>query len=227
LAPANKIAERNETILGMTFFLSNTRMLISDAFRTFICARYCSVIGFRGDRQGGAVLDGEVICFAPQFICQCIANGESSVINIAIVVGSTRPGRKARDVADWVLQIAALRNDARFELVDVLDFDLPLLDEEIPPSMGNYQQAHTKTWAARIGGFDGFVFVTPEYNHGTSAALKNAIDFLFAEWNNKAAGFVGYGSAGGARGRTPAPGDGGADGGGRAHPGHAVAAFRL
>ncbi len=121
------------------------------------------------------------------------------MINIAIVVGSTRPGRKARDVAEWVLQIATLRSDARFELVDIEDFKLPLLDEEVPPSMGQYSQDHTKAWAARIAGFDGFVFVTPEYNHGTSAALKNAIDFLYAEWNNKAAGFVGYGSAGGAR----------------------------
>lgn len=121
------------------------------------------------------------------------------MINIAIVVGSTRPGRKARDVAEWVAQIAALRNDARFELVDIEDFKLPLLDEEVPPSMGRYSHEHTKAWAAKIAGFDGFVFVTPEYNHGTSAALKNAIDFLYAEWNNKAAGFVGYGSAGGAR----------------------------
>ena len=121
------------------------------------------------------------------------------MINIAILVGSTRPGRKARDVAEWVEQIATLRNDARFELVDIDDFGLPLLDEEVPPSMGRYSQPHTKAWAAKIAGFDGFVFVTPEYNHGTSAALKNAIDFLFAEWNNKAAGFVSYGSAGGAR----------------------------
>jgi NAD(P)H-dependent FMN reductase len=65
--------------------------------------------------------------------------------------------------------------------------------------MGQYSKPHTKTWAAKIGSFDAYVFVTPEYNHGTSGALKNAIDFLFAEWNNKAAGFVSYGSAGGAR----------------------------
>jgi NAD(P)H-dependent FMN reductase len=65
--------------------------------------------------------------------------------------------------------------------------------------MGQYSKPHTKTWAAKIGSFDAYVFVTPEYNHGTSGALKNAIDFLFAEWTNKAAGFVGYGGAGGAR----------------------------
>ena len=65
--------------------------------------------------------------------------------------------------------------------------------------MGQYSKPHTKAWAAEIDSFDGYVFVTPEYNHGTSGALKNAIDFLFAEWNNKAAGFVSYGGASGAR----------------------------
>jgi NAD(P)H-dependent FMN reductase len=121
------------------------------------------------------------------------------MIRIAVVVGSTRPGRKALDVANWVLDIAGMRGDAMFELVDIQDFNLPLLDEPLPPSMGRYAQPHTRTWAAKIAEFDGYVFVTPEYNHGTSGALKNAIDFLYKEWNNKAAGFVGYGSAGGAR----------------------------
>jgi NAD(P)H-dependent FMN reductase len=73
------------------------------------------------------------------------------------------------------------------------------LDAPVPPSQGKYSKEHTKKWAAKIDSFDGFVFVTPEYNHGISGALKNAIDFLFKEWNNKAAGFVGYGSAGGVR----------------------------
>jgi NAD(P)H-dependent FMN reductase len=98
-----------------------------------------------------------------------------------------------------VLDIAAQRDDAEFELVDIADFKLPHLDEEIPPAAGRYSQAHTVAWAERIASFDGFVFVTPEYNHSTSGALKNAIDFLFAEWNDKAAGFVSYGSVGGAR----------------------------
>ncbi len=118
---------------------------------------------------------------------------------IAIVTGSTRPGRKAEAVARWVLDIAKKRSDAEFELLDIQSFDLPLLDEPVPPSMGQYSKPHTKAWAARVAGFDGFVFVTPEYNHGPSGALKNAIDFLYKEWNNKAAGFVSYGSAGGAR----------------------------
>jgi NAD(P)H-dependent FMN reductase len=121
------------------------------------------------------------------------------VVRLAIVVGSTRPGRKADAVARWVHGIARTRRDAEAEIVDIADFDLPLLDESVPPSLGAYAQPHTKAWAARIASFDAFVFVTPEYNHGIPGALKNAIDFLYGEWNNKAAGFVGYGSAGGAR----------------------------
>jgi NAD(P)H-dependent FMN reductase len=121
------------------------------------------------------------------------------MVKIAVIVGSTRPGRKAEAVARWVLDIAQKRNDASYELVDVDQFKLPLLDEPVPPSMGQYSHPHTKAWAERIMPFDGFVFVTPEYNHGTSGALKNAIDYLYKEWNNKAAGFVAYGSAGGTR----------------------------
>ena len=121
------------------------------------------------------------------------------MLKIAIIIGSTRPGRNGEAVAKWVYKIAQKRTDAQFELVDIKDFNLPLLDEAAPPIMGQYSKPHTKTWAAKIGSFDAYVFVTPEYNHGTSGALKNAIDFLFAEWTNKAAGFVSYGGAGGAR----------------------------
>jgi NAD(P)H-dependent FMN reductase len=121
------------------------------------------------------------------------------MIKLAIVIGSTRPGRKAEAVAHWVWEIVKKRDDAEFELVDIQDFNLPLLDEAMPPSMARYSQPHTKAWAAKIASFDGYVFVTPEYNHGPSGALKNAMDYLYREWNNKAAGFVGYGSAGGTR----------------------------
>ena len=121
------------------------------------------------------------------------------MLKVAIVVGSTRPGRKAEAVAKWVHQIANTRNDAEYEIVDIEHYKLPLLDEPVPPSMNQYKNPHTHAWAEKIGSFDAFVFVTPEYNHGTSGALKNAIDFLFKEWNNKAAGFVGYGSVGGVR----------------------------
>ena len=100
------------------------------------------------------------------------------MIKTAIVVGSTRPGRKAEAVARWVYDIAKKRNDAEFEVVDIKDFNLPLLDEATPPSTGKYSQPHTKAWAAKIASFDAFVFVTPEYNHGTSGALKNALDWL-------------------------------------------------
>jgi NAD(P)H-dependent FMN reductase len=121
------------------------------------------------------------------------------MLKIAIIVGSTRPGRRAVPVAEWVLQNARKRTDASFEIVDIQDFDLPVLDEPMPPSMGQYSKPHTKAWAAKIASFDGFIFVTPEYNHSISGALKNAIDFIYAEWTNKAAGFVSYGSTGGAR----------------------------
>jgi NAD(P)H-dependent FMN reductase len=118
---------------------------------------------------------------------------------IAIILGSTRPGRNGEAVANWVLDIAKQRTDAEYELVDIADFKLPHLDEVAPPSLGQYTQPHTRAWAEKIASFDGYVFVTPEYNHSTSGALKNAIDFLYKEWNNKAAGFVSYGSVGGTR----------------------------
>jgi NAD(P)H-dependent FMN reductase len=121
------------------------------------------------------------------------------MIRTAIVIGSTRPGRNGEAVARWMLDIARKRTDASFELVDLKDFDLPLLDEPIPPSLAQYTKPHTKRWAEKVASFDAFVFVTPEYNHSPSAALKNALDYLYAEWNNKAAGFVGYGSAGATR----------------------------
>ncbi len=121
------------------------------------------------------------------------------MIKIAIIIGSTRPGRLGESVSRWVFENAQQRQDAEFELVDIEDFNLPLLDEPVPPSRHQYTQPHTKKWSAKIDSFDAYVFVTPEYNHATSGALKNAIDFLYREWNNKAAGFVGYGSVGGTR----------------------------
>jgi NAD(P)H-dependent FMN reductase len=118
---------------------------------------------------------------------------------IGIILGSTRPNRNGEQVAKWVYDIASQRTDAEFELVDLRDYPLPHLDEPLPPSLGQYQNEHTRQWADKIASFDGFVFVTPEYNHSTSGVLKNAIDYLYAEWNNKAVGFVSYGAVGGAR----------------------------
>lgn len=121
------------------------------------------------------------------------------MLKIAIITGSTRPIRNNDSVAQWVYNIARERQEAEFELVDIAAQNLPLLNEPKSPMLGQYTHEHTKAWSKRIAAFDAYVFVTPEYNHGTSAALKNAIDYLFKEWNNKVAGFVSYGSAGGSR----------------------------
>jgi NAD(P)H-dependent FMN reductase len=118
---------------------------------------------------------------------------------IGIILGSTKPGRNGEAVAKWVYNIAKQREDAQFELVDVKDFDLPLYDEPYPAAMQKYTKEHTKKWSKKISEFDGYVLVTAEYNHGIPGALKNAIDFLNAEWKNKSVGFVSYGSAGGSR----------------------------
>ncbi|HEY8590022.1 MAG TPA: NAD(P)H-dependent oxidoreductase [Naasia sp.] len=122
-----------------------------------------------------------------------------SDLKIAVILGSTRPGRNGEAVAKWVMDKAEGRTGATYELVDLADFPLPHLDEAVPPSMGMYAGEHTKAWAEKIAAFDGYIFVTPEYNHSTSGVLKNAIDYLYKEWNNKAAAFVAYGTVGGAR----------------------------
>ena len=127
---------------------------------------------------------------------------ESSPLAIAVLVGSTRPGRRAASVADWVMAeaVAHGRSDARFEVLDLADHDLPIFDEPDPPIWGRYVRPHTLTWARAVDAFDGYVIVSPEYNHSMPGALKNAMDFLFEEWADKAAGFVTYGvDAGGAR----------------------------
>ena len=121
------------------------------------------------------------------------------MLKIGVVTGSTRPGRNNLAVAHWVLGIAQQREDAEFELVDIAEYQLPLLDEPVSPMFGTHTKPHTTAWADKIASFDAYVFVTPEYNHSASGALKNAIDYLYGEWNNKAAGFVSYGGAGGVR----------------------------
>ncbi|MFE0759280.1 NADPH-dependent FMN reductase [Inquilinus sp. NPDC058860] len=126
------------------------------------------------------------------------------MIRLGIVVGSTRPGRRAPLVARWVAEAAGRHaavgsGEAGVQIIDIADHALPLLDEPVPAIRGDYRHLHTKVWAAAIGACDGFIFVTPEYNHSFPAALKNAIDFLHREWTDKAAGFVGYGALGAAR----------------------------
>lgn len=119
---------------------------------------------------------------------------------IKIIVGSVRPNRFGPQPAKWLCDIAKARTDAKFELVDLQELGLPFLDEPQTPSSGVYENAHTKKWAAIVAEADGFVFVTPEYNHSYSPAIKNALDYLYKEWNYKAAAFLSYGGgAGGLR----------------------------
>ena len=120
-------------------------------------------------------------------------------MKIAIITGTVRPNRVSPAVAEWVKSIAAEREGVEFEIVDIADYNLPLYDEPMPAAYGQYANEHTKTWAAKIAEFDGYIFVTAEYNHAAAAPLLNAMAFPYNEWNNKAAGFVGYGSLGGAR----------------------------
>ena len=126
-------------------------------------------------------------------------------MTIAIIVGSTRPGRKGTTVGRWVNDQAQQRDDVpgrvAFDLLELEDFDLPLLDEPTVPAAADrdYEVPQTRRWSEAIDSYDGFVFVTPEYNHGVPAALKNAVDVLGPEWADKAIGFVSYGSDGGVR----------------------------
>lgn len=119
---------------------------------------------------------------------------------IAFIVGSTRPGRKADVVVRWLDKLASRRDDASYDVLDLAEIDLPHLDEPVPAAMGqDYANEHTSRWAELVDSYDGYVFITPEYNHGTTGVLKNALDFLYQEWHNKSAGFVGYGLVGGVR----------------------------
>lgn len=122
-----------------------------------------------------------------------------ALLKIAIVVGSTRPGRAGAAVAAWIHDQASARDAATYEVVDLAESALPLLDEAVPALAGQYEHQHTKDWAATVARFDGFVFVTPEYNHSTAPALLNALDHVYREWNDKAVGFVSYGTSYGVR----------------------------
>jgi NAD(P)H-dependent FMN reductase len=122
------------------------------------------------------------------------------MVNIKIILGSSRPQRFGIQPAEWIKGLADQVEGAKFELVDLQKVKLPFLDEAVPAMMGTYSQDHTKAWSKLIDGADGFIFVAPEYNHGYSPVLKNAIDFLFKEWNYKPVTFVSYGAeAGGLR----------------------------
>lgn len=119
---------------------------------------------------------------------------------IGIITGSTRPGRNSLQVAEWVKGIADKRGDAEYEIVDLVKFNLPLYAEPVSAAYSqDYQTPEAIPWSKKIAELDGYVFICPEYNHGVTSALKNAIDYLYVEWNNKAAGIVSYGSSGGVR----------------------------
>ncbi len=120
-----------------------------------------------------------------------------------MIVGSTRQGRFSEKPAQWILQQLRKREGIEARLLDLRDFPMPFFDQPMPPAMPGrppYEHEVVKKWTAQIAASDGFVFVTPEYNYGPSAVLKNAIDWVYPEWNRKAAAFVSYGSAMGARG---------------------------
>src|SRR6201997_4470007 len=122
---------------------------------------------------------------------------------ISVIVGSTRQGRFSEKPARWILQHLEKRAEIDATLLDLRDFPMPFFDQPMPPAMPGrppYEDEVGKRWTAAIAASDGFVFVKPEYNYGTSAVLKNAIDWVCPEWNRKAAAFVSYGSAMGARG---------------------------
>jgi NAD(P)H-dependent FMN reductase len=121
-------------------------------------------------------------------------------LRIGIVLGSTRTGRFADRPAEWLIELARKREDVAFELVDLRDYPLPFFDEPKSPLREPSKREVAVTWTRKVAELDAFVFVTGEYNHGIPAALKNAIDYVYAEWNRKPAAFVAYGNAGGARG---------------------------
>jgi NAD(P)H-dependent FMN reductase len=112
---------------------------------------------------------------------------------LSIIIGSTRPGRAGLPIADWFSDRARQHGGFEIDVVDLAELNLPMLDEPNHPRLRQYTHQHTKDWSARVAGSDAFVIVTPEYNHGYSAALKNAIDYLHHEWHYKPVGFVSYG----------------------------------
>jgi NAD(P)H-dependent FMN reductase len=123
-------------------------------------------------------------------------------LRIAVLVGSTRAARRGPAVAAWVADAARRHPDlaaAQVDVLDIADADLPLLDEPVPAIRGDYRNAHTLRWAETVRGYDAFIVVTPVHNASYPASLKNAIDYLYAEWNGTVVGFVGYGAHGGTR----------------------------
>ncbi|HVV81484.1 MAG TPA: NAD(P)H-dependent oxidoreductase [Kofleriaceae bacterium] len=124
----------------------------------------------------------------------------SEPLRIGIVLGSTRQGRFSERAGAWLLERAARHVDVAFERVDLRDYPLPFFDEPRSPLREPSRHPVAVRWSAKVASLDGFVFVHGEYNHGIPASLKNALDYLYAEWNRKPCGSFSYGNAGGARG---------------------------
>ena len=120
-------------------------------------------------------------------------------MHIQIIIGSIREGRIAKPVGDWTYQNTQSRAGVTVELIDLKEWDLPLFNLAKGPIQGNYEDPLQQRWAAKIAQADGYLFISPEYNHGYSPALKNALDYLYAEWNRKPAACVTYGGVAGAR----------------------------
>jgi NAD(P)H-dependent FMN reductase len=118
-------------------------------------------------------------------------------VKLLVIVGSTRPGRVGRPIADWFVDRAAEHGGFEVDLGDLGEINLPLLDEPAHPATGQYIHQHTKDWSARVAAADAIVMVMPEYNHSYTAALKNAIDYLNKEWAYKPVGLVSYGGVSG------------------------------
>lgn len=119
------------------------------------------------------------------------------MVNTAVIIASTRPGRVGPAVARWLVERMKKHPGLHADLVDLKEIALPIFDEPKHPRLGQYEHAHTKRWSTRMKAADAFVFVTPEYNYATPPALVNALDYLSAEWNYKAAAFVSYGGVSG------------------------------
>ncbi|GIL01048.1 MAG: FMN reductase [Alphaproteobacteria bacterium] len=118
---------------------------------------------------------------------------------IGIIIGSTRPGRFADKPAEWISARAKARGEFDIELLDLRDYPLPFFEERASPAWGPSENAVAKRWQQKIDSLDGFIIVAAEYNRGPTAALKNALDYAYREWNRKPVAFVGYGGVGGAR----------------------------
>ena len=120
-------------------------------------------------------------------------------LKILVILGSVREGRMAEPVGNWVCTQAEPRADLDCELVDLKQWDLPFYAFRDAPAKGNYTDPLQRRWAEKVAGADGYILIAPEYNHGPPAVLKNALDFVYAEWNRKPVTFVGYGGNGAAR----------------------------